>query len=499
MDPDTYASLILDRTPPLLEVGPGDGPPAAVQVVSVPSGLEPDEATARLLADAGADLPARAQEAGFTGKAGATLTLTAGARRLLAVGHGDAGTTSWRRAGAAIAASGPRGADVDVHLPDGLTPDRVTALAEGILLGAFAPIPIGDKERPAPVRAVRLLGDVSAAAVEAGRVSAATGWLSRDLAGAPSDIKNPPWLADLAVQLADRHGLQADVLAGDELDRFGCLRALGAASPTPPRVVVLRHRPKAAARGSRHVVLVGKGITFDSGGLNLKPGDAMVPMRTDMTGAAAVLAAIIGAARSGLAVDVTAVLALAENSIGAAAYRPGDVLRAYDGTTVEIGNTDAEGRLALADALAYTTATLEPDVVVDLATLTGAATLGLGRQHAALYTGDDDLAVEFESAGQAAGEQVWRMPLVEEYADVLDSEIADVNHIATSGRLGGGGSITAALFLRRFVSDAPAWVHLDIAGPARADKAAHEVPKGPTGYGARLLLRWLLDETGALP
>lgn len=499
MDPVTYASLIVDRPMPELGLGPAVDPTATVRVVAVGTGLEPDEATRRVLTDAGADLSARATEAAYTGKAGAPLTLLAGGHRLLAVGTGDGSTIDWRRAGAAIAQAGTRGGIVDVHLPPRLTPDRVTALAEGVLLGAYTPIASGTRERPAPVRAVRLIGEVDTAAVEAGRVSAATGWLSRDLAGAPSDIKNPPWLARLAVDLADRHGLHSEVLAGGDLAHFGCLLAVGAASPTPPRVVVLRHRPTDAVTGSRHIVLVGKGITFDTGGLNLKPGEAMVPMRTDMTGAAAVLAAIVGAARSGVAVNVTAVLALAENAIGAGAYRPGDVLRAYDGTTVEIGNTDAEGRLALADALSYAGATLAPDVLVDVATLTGAATLGLGRQHAALYTGDDDLATELDAAGDAAGERVWRMPLVEDYTSVLDSDVADVSHIATGDRPGGGGSITAALFLRRFVDPASTWVHLDIAGPARSDKASHEIPKGPTGYGARLLLRWLLDETGALP
>jgi leucyl aminopeptidase len=186
---------------------------------------------------------------------------------------------------------------------------------------------------------------------------------------------------------------------------------------------------------------------------------------------------------------VTGLLALAENAVGASAYRPGDVVRHYGGRTVEVANTDAEGRMVLADALAYADEQLDPLVVVDLATLTGAATLGLGRRHAALYTEDDDLAAELEAAAALAGERVWRMPLVEDYRPSLDSPIADLRHVP-SGPGPSAGSITAALFLQEFAGTRR-WAHLDIAGPARADKDEHEVSRGATGYGARLLLRWL--------
>jgi leucyl aminopeptidase len=237
-------------------------------------------------------------------------------------------------------------------------------------------------------------------------------------------------------------------------------------------------------------VLVGKGITYDTGGISIKPRESMVPMKTDMSGAAAVLAALVSCRELGIRRPVTGLLPLAENAFGASSYRPGDVVTARGGTTVEILNTDAEGRIVLADALAYAAGTLDPEVIVDLATLTGAASLGLGKRHAALYATDDALATALTQAGTGSGEQVWRMPLVEEYRAVLDSPIADLRHVPGKGAAVGGGSITAALFLREFVG-AHRWAHLDIAGPARSDREEYEITRGATGYGARVLLRWL--------
>jgi leucyl aminopeptidase len=237
------------------------------------------------------------------------------------------------------------------------------------------------------------------------------------------------------------------------------------------------------------VVLVGKGITFDTGGLSLKPRPAMVAMKTDMSGAAAVAAVLAGCRAAGVRRPVTGLLPLAENTVGAAAYRPGDVVTTYGGRTVEIGNTDAEGRLVLADALAYADARLDPDVLIDIATLTGSATQGLGRRHAALFTADEALAGALERAGAAAGERVWRMPLAADYAGAVLSPLADLRQVPADERLG-GGAITAALFLQAFAGRRR-WAHLDIAGVARADKDEHEVVKGATGFGARLLLRWL--------
>ena len=212
-------------------------------------------------------------------------------------------------------------------------------------------------------------------------------------------------------------------------------------------------------------------------------------MKTDMSGAAAVLAALVACPGAGVRRRVVGLLPLAENTLGAASYRPGDVVRQYGGRTTEVVNTDAEGRVVMADAIAFADAHLDPAVIVDVATLTGAAYLGLGRRHAALFTPDDDLAAALLVAGADAGERAWRMPLVEDYRPALDSPLGDIRQAVTEPGFG-AGAVTAALFLREFAGGRR-WAHLDIAGPARSDKEEQEVPKGATGFGARLLLRWL--------
>ena len=242
------------------------------------------------------------------------------------------------------------------------------------------------------------------------------------------------------------------------------------------------------------MVLVGKGITFDTGGLSIKPNDGMITMKTDMSGGAAVIGVLLAAASMGLPVAVTGLVCAAENMPSGSAQRPGDVLTQYGGRTVEVLNTDAEGRLVLADGLAYADAHLDPDVIVDIATLTGAASLGLGKRHGALFANRDGLAAALTSAGDVAGERLWRMPLVEDYRQALESPIADLRNIGDPELRLSGGAITAALFLREFVGGRP-WAHLDIAGPARADKDEDELVKGGTGFAVRTLVRWL--EAGA--
>jgi leucyl aminopeptidase len=240
-------------------------------------------------------------------------------------------------------------------------------------------------------------------------------------------------------------------------------------------------------------VLAGKGITFDSGGLSLKPTESMKLMKTDMAGGAAVIAAMSALGRLGVRARVTGLVAAAENMPSGSAMRPGDVVTHYGGRTVEVLNTDAEGRLVLADALAYADAVLAPDVMVDIATLTGAARIALGSTVGALYATDDVLAAALLAAGDASGEQLWRMPLAGDYRCALDSATADLAHIASSvngAEAGSPGSIVAALFLREFTGARP-WAHLDIAGPARAAADDGEITKGGTGFGTRLLLRWL--------
>jgi leucyl aminopeptidase len=413
--------------------------------------------------------------------------------RLLLVGLGDGGPLAVRRAGAALARAARRGRRLATDTAAGLDPDGLRAHVEGFLLATYR-FSRASQDKPASLGTVDLHRHGAAPerdALHRATVTARAVHLARDLANTPSNEKWPAWLAQRATELARSSGLEVAVRDEKALaqEGFGGLVGVGSGSHRPPRLIELRYRPTRTSRRAPHIVLVGKGITFDSGGLSLKPREAMVPMKTDMAAGGAVMAVMSALRDAGVRVPVTALVAAAENMPGASAMRPGDVLRHYGGRTVEVFNTDAEGRLVLADALAYADARLEPDVLVDLATLTGAASMGLGRRHAALYTADEELARAFESAGQASGERVWRMPLVEDYREALVSEVADLSNISRDPSIS-GGSITAALFLREFVG-ARRWVHLDIAGPARAERDEHEVTKGGTGYGARLLLRWL--------
>ena len=252
---------------------------------------------------------------------------------------------------------------------------------------------------------------------------------------------------------------------------------------SPPRLVQLGYTPGAGA--VPHVVLVGKGITFDTGGLSIKPRDSMASMKRDMTGAGVVLAVLGALADVDCPVRVTGLLPLAENSVGERSIRPGDVLRHYGGRTSEVTNTDAEGRLVLADAMAYAVAELQPDVIVDVATLTGAVKIALGQRTGGLFANDDALAAALRTASLAAGEPLWRMPLAAAYEDRLSSKVADADNAG-----GGPGAITAALFLQHFVGGVP-WAHLDIASVGDSPTDEHEYTKGATGFGARALLHWL--------
>jgi leucyl aminopeptidase len=329
--------------------------------------------------------------------------------------------------------------------------------------------------------------------IERANIFAKATWQARDLIHTPSNIKNPQWLANQAksfVTASKSSALSIKVKAGRELKDFGGLLAVGNSSPKPgPRFVELTYAPKGSANWP-HVVLVGKGITFDTGGVSLKrPYDMMVGMKSDMAGAAAILSATVALAELKPKVKVTALLMCAENALSGTSQRPSDVIKHFGGTTVEVINTDAEGRLVLADGLAYADLKLDPDYLVDVATLTGAATLGLGRQYAAMYTRDNSLAKKLHLVGNTVGEKVWQMPLVDEYEVALESDVADFNHTADKYDFS-AGSVTAALFLEKFVGDRK-WVHFDIAGPGRSEVDAGENIKGGTGFATRLLLGWL--------
>jgi leucyl aminopeptidase len=294
----------------------------------------------------------------------------------------------------------------------------------------------------------------------------------------------------VAVELGRRHGFDVDVWDGERIDaeRLGGLAGVARGATEPARLVRLSYDPAGARRS---VALVGKGITFDSGGLSIKPAASMMTMKSDMGGAAAVIASVAAAADLGLAVRVTGWVAATENMVNGHATHPGDVLTARNGTTIEVLNTDAEGRLVLADALSLA-AEEGPDAILDIATLTGSQRVALGTEVAAVMSNDDDLVAEVLEAGERAGEPGWRMPLWPGYRSRLDSEVADLRNVAATPA---AGSIMAALFLERFVDGVP-WAHLDIAAPSWTDGADGWLTKGATGWGARTLLHFLAGAAG---
>jgi leucyl aminopeptidase len=431
-----------------------------------------------------------------TGEAGdvTPVAMRAGdkSRRLLLLGLGDESAADMRQAGAALGrrAAPERGMLATAAL--GQPAESVRAFAEGLLLGSYRfSLASGParRARPSEVRILVPAGDQEAtAAVSAARAVAEAVALARDLANMPSSRKSPAWLASEAARVAGASGLTARVREPGELaaEGFGGILAVGAGSAQPPCLIELGYQPPGART---HVVLAGKGITFDSGGLSLKPNEGMKAMKTDMAGGAAVIAAMSALAELGVTARVTGLIAAAENMPSGSALRPGDVITHFGGRTTEVLNTDAEGRLVLADALAYADTALDPDVVVDLATLTGAARVALGGVLGALYASDEALAGALLAAGHRSGEPLWRVPLADDYGDALDSPVADLANIPHSSRPR-AGSIDAALFLREFTGGRP-WAHLDIAGAARFSDG--DQGKGANGFGTRLLLRWLGD------
>jgi leucyl aminopeptidase len=334
------------------------------------------------------------------------------------------------------------------------------------------------------------VGDTHAADVARARIMAKYVWLARDLIHTPSNIKTPAWMATQAKAMAKHEDIKVKVLSGKDLKEFGGLLAVGNSSPNPgPRFIEVTYAPK-GSNNWPHVVLVGKGITYDTGGVSLKrPYENMIAMKSDMAGAAAVLGAISAMPDIKPKARVTALLMCAENSISGTAQRPSDVITQYGGTTVEVTNTDAEGRLVLADGLAYADMHLNPDFLLDVATLTGAATQGLSRQYAAMYTRNVALAKDFHAHGEKTGDRVWQMPLIDDYKIALESSVADFSHTADKPKFG-AGSVTAALFLEHFAGKRN-WVHFDIAGAGRSDSDSGENAKGGTGFGVRLLIDWI--------
>ncbi|HWJ82027.1 MAG TPA: leucyl aminopeptidase family protein [Nocardioides sp.] len=495
----------------------GDLHPAAVvgaDVVALPVlpgpdgtillGPGADDAAERL----GTDLLAVAEVHGMTGATGEVGALPvpdgiAGnldLRLVVLVGVGAAAPIDVRRAGAAVAKAARDRELLATSVPAvaEARPEVLEAFVAGATLGSFVFHWRSQGPEHRPVRRVVV------AAPDAGRddalleravALAGAGWRSRALATVPSNLKNPPWLAEQAAELAAAAGLEHRVWDEEALaaEGFAGILAVGRASATPPRLIRLDYTPAGtsarAAKKLPRVVLVGKGITFDSGGLSIKPAASMVSMKRDMTGGAVVLSTMAALADVGCPVRVTGLVPAAENVISGSALRPGDVIRHWGGRTTEVTNTDAEGRLVLADALAYAVAELDPAVVVDVATLTGGVKVALGQQVGGLFANDDALAGVLLGAAERSGEPLWRFPLHPAYEERLASKVADADNGAP-----GPAAIMAALFLQHFVRRAGGtvpWAHLDIASVGDVEKEWHEWTVGPSGFGARLLLSWL--------
>jgi leucyl aminopeptidase len=445
------------------------------------------------------ELGAFMEEADFDGKPGQTLPvptrgrLRAGAALLVGVGAFDEVTTDGlRRAAAAIARRAtktPSVATTLVDLADGAgleRPAAAQALAEGFALGSYQFLKYkadGDASRLAEVIVVtRASARVEAALDRGATIAGAVTW-ARDMVNEPSGAKSPAAFADAAKKLLRGKGVTVKVMTEAELEAegLGGVVGVGQGSGNPPRLVKATYTPTGKKSGS--VALVGKGVVFDSGGLSLKTSSGMETMKTDMSGAAAVLATMSVLKALDVKAKVTAYVPMVENMPSGTAIRPGDVLKIRNGKTVEVLNTDAEGRLILADGLALA-AEDEPDAVVDVATLTGACMVALGDKIAGLMGNRDSWNEQVRAAADNVGEPMWPLPLPQDYRKLLESEVADLRNISTGSY---GGALTAALFLSEFVDGVP-WVHLDIAGPARAGSDDGYVVKGGTGFAVRTLV-----------
>ncbi len=486
--------------------------PLSFRVVSTPA----DKVTADLLAvpvgagptlgpgtdvvdDAlGGGLRAFMKETGFEGKPGQSLVVPtlggvkAPAAVVVGVGPFDELTADGlRRAAAVVARKAKKAKSVATTLVElagaaGIERvDAAQALAEGISLGSYEFLKYKGDENGSRLTRVDVIGKGGArvkAALERGAsVAAAVAW-ARDIVNEPSGAKSPVAFADATKKLLRGTGVTVKVLTDAQLkaEKLGGVVGVGQGSANPPRFVKLTYSPAGARRT---LALVGKGVVFDSGGLSLKTSSGMETMKTDMSGAAAVIAAMSALREAGVKEKVVGYVPMVENMPSGSAIRPGDVLTIRNGKTVEVLNTDAEGRLILADALSLA-AEDKPDAVVDLATLTGACMVALGDKVAGLMGNDDAWMEQVQAAAGRTGEAVWPLPLPPDYRKLLDSEVADLRNISTGNY---GGALTAGLFLQEFVGDVP-WAHLDIAGPARASGDDGYVVKGGTGFGVRTLV-----------
>ena len=423
------------------------------------------------------------------------------ARRVVVVGLGkraDVTGESLRRAAAAglrrARDLGARAVASEV-LGDRLPPrQRAQAVVEGAILGTYTFDRYKREKSDKQVESLSLAEPdgrqrrEAAEGARRGEIFARSTWLARDLINAPANDVHPTHLAKVAADIAKEAGLGLQVFERADCRKMGMGLFLGVAagSEQPPKFIHLTYTP--AGRSRKRVAVIGKGITFDSGGLDLKSAEGMLRMKNDMSGAAAVLGIMQALPALKPAVEVHGLIAATENMPSGAAIRPGDILKAMNGTTIEIGNTDAEGRLTLADAICYAAQKVGADEIVDMATLTGACVVALGPLCSGLFANDQGLANRLLAAAATAGERVWQLPLIDEYRENLKSDVADLNNVGPRG----GGAITAGLFLKEFAGD-KSWAHLDIAGPAFTEKDTPLAPKGATGYAVRTILTYLTE------
>ncbi len=439
----------------------------------------------------------------FKAKANSTISARVGAgsavRKVILVGLGKPEALKLdilRRAAAAVArvAKKQKSKTLGFNFPLWNNDPAATAqaIAEGVELALYQDVRFKSEpeEKGSQIETVDLLGfgEQEAAIARANQIVSGV-ILARQLVAAPANEVTPVTLAETAQAIAKDHGLQVEILEREDCEKLGMGAFLGVAlaSDLPPKFIHLTYKPEGTAK--KKLAIIGKGVTFDSGGLNIKgAGSGIETMKMDMGGAAATLGAakVIGQLKPD--VEVHFISAAAENMISGHAMHPGDILKASNGKTIEVNNTDAEGRLTLADALVFADK-LGLDAIVDLATLTGANIIALGDDIAGLYTPDDGVAAQLEKAAEISGEKIWRMPMEEKYFEGLKSGIADMKNTGPRP----GGAITAALFLKQFVKETP-WAHLDIAGPVWADKENGYNGSGATGYGVRTLVSWVLNQ-----
>jgi leucyl aminopeptidase len=439
-------------------------------------------------------------EVEFKGKPGSTAATRVGSnspiRKLILVGLGKAEALKLdglRRAAAASAklAKKERCKTLAISLPvwNGDAAATAEAIAEGVEMALFQDNRFKSEPEDKPkIAEVHLLGLAGQdAALEKSHNIVSGVFLARELVAAPANYVTPITLAETAQTIAQDYGLKVKILEKEDCEKLGMGAFLGVAqaSDLPPKFIHLIYQPEGTPR--RKLAIIGKGLTFDSGGLNIKgAGSGIEMMKTDMGGAGATLGAAKAIAQIKPDVEIHFIVAATENMISGRAIHPGDILTASNGKTIEINNTDAEGRLTLADALVYAEK-LGVEAIVDLATLTGACVVALGDEIAGLWSPDDAVAEQFLKASESTGEKIWRMPMEEKYFESMKSGIADMKNAGSRA----GGAISAAIFLKQFVNETP-WAHLDVAGPVWADKENGYNGAGATGYGVRLLVDWVM-------